>query len=102
MLLYSEQQISNPGKMHGMMITVVVMNKVLGRENDENGRRLCLGPAEVSEKLFHDLRCAKTSQKKKPCLHFMQTICPRFFSLKHSQNLSLVRWRCVDNVLYQY
>ena len=54
MLLYSEQQIFSPGKMHGMMITVVVMNKVLGRENDENGRRLCLGPAEVSEKLFQN------------------------------------------------
>lgn len=54
MLLYSEQQIFNPGKMHGMMITVVVMNKVLGRENDENGTRFCLGPAEVSEKLFQN------------------------------------------------
>lgn len=47
-LLYSAQQIFGPGKMHGMMMTVVVMNKVLGRENYENGRRLCLGPAEVS------------------------------------------------------
>jgi len=49
-LLYSEQQIFGPGKMHGMMIKVVVMNKVLRRENYENGRRLCLGAAEVSER----------------------------------------------------
>lgn len=37
------------GKTHGMMM-VIVMNKVLGRENYEIGRRLCLGPAGDSER----------------------------------------------------
>lgn len=40
----------NPGKMHGVTVAVLVMDKVLGREKCANGRRLCLGPAEVSER----------------------------------------------------
>lgn len=65
MLLYSEQQIFGPGKMHGMITTVVVMNKVLGRENYENGRRLCLGPAEASERWFHDPTLCQDQPKEK-------------------------------------
>lgn len=49
MLLYSKQQIFGPGETC-LVTTVTVLNKGLGREKEENGRRLCLGPAGVSEK----------------------------------------------------
>lgn len=50
MLLYPGQQIVGPGKMHSVPMAVLVMDEVLGREKCANGRRLCLGPAEVYEK----------------------------------------------------
>lgn len=42
--------LGNPGRTHGVTVAVLVVDKVLGREKCANGRRLCLGPAEVSER----------------------------------------------------
>lgn len=94
------KQIFDRGKTCFMTMTVKVLNKDLGRQKYENGRRLRLGPAGVSER-FRDLPCAKISQKNKSCLCFMQTICHWFF-LWNNQNPSLAWWKCVHNAFYQH